>query len=154
MPGVMTVPDRLLIGHATEELTTIVQCSTQRAWENHVAICHGAMPQRRPGSRSKARMWRRRESSIDTIAAEVIFAAFQERFVEAVQGLRMGDPTDRSMQLGPLARDDLRDSLERQIRRSTDQGAKILVGGRRQPGRGYYFMPTVLTVPLFGPHSC
>ncbi|HEX2277113.1 MAG TPA: NAD-dependent succinate-semialdehyde dehydrogenase [Candidatus Tectomicrobia bacterium] len=79
------------------------------------------------------------------IVAEEIFEAFQERFVEAVQGLRMGDPTDRSTQLGPLARDDLRDSLEQQVRRSTDEGAKILVGGRRQPGRGYYFAPTVLT---------
>ena len=79
------------------------------------------------------------------IVAAEIFEAFQERFVEAVQALRIGDPTDRSTQLGPLARDDLRDSLEQQVRRSIDQGAKILVGGRRQPGRGYYFMPTVLT---------
>ena len=79
------------------------------------------------------------------IVAEEIFDAFQERFVETAQALRIGDPTDRSTQLGPLARDDLRDSLEQQIRRSTDQGAKILIGGRRQAGRGYYFMPTVLT---------
>jgi acyl-CoA reductase-like NAD-dependent aldehyde dehydrogenase len=79
------------------------------------------------------------------IVAEDIFDAFQERFVDTVQSLRVGDPTDRSTQLGPLARDDLRDGLEQQIRHSTDQGAKILIGGRRQPGRGYYFMPTVLT---------
>jgi acyl-CoA reductase-like NAD-dependent aldehyde dehydrogenase len=79
------------------------------------------------------------------IVVEAIFEAFQGRFVEAVQGLRMGDPTDRTTQLGPLARSDLRDSLEQQVRRSTDEGAKILVGGRRQPGRGYYFAPTVLT---------
>jgi acyl-CoA reductase-like NAD-dependent aldehyde dehydrogenase len=79
------------------------------------------------------------------IVVEAIFEAFQERFVEAVQGLRMGDPTDRATQLGPLARDDLRESLEQQVRRSTDEGAKLLVGGRRQPGRGYYFAPTVLT---------
>jgi acyl-CoA reductase-like NAD-dependent aldehyde dehydrogenase len=79
------------------------------------------------------------------IIVEQLFDAFQERFVELVQSLRIGDPTDRSTQLGPLARDDLRDSLEQQIRRSIDRGAKILVGGRRQPGRGYYFMPTVLT---------
>jgi acyl-CoA reductase-like NAD-dependent aldehyde dehydrogenase len=79
------------------------------------------------------------------IVVEEIFEAFQERFVEVVQGLRMGDPTDRSTQLGPLARDDLRDSLEQQVRRSSDEGAKILLGGKRRPGRGYYFTPTVLT---------
>jgi acyl-CoA reductase-like NAD-dependent aldehyde dehydrogenase len=79
------------------------------------------------------------------IVVEEVFEAFQERFVEAVRGLRMGDPTDRSTQLGPLARDDLRDSLEQQVRRASDEGAKILLGGERRPGRGYYFAPTVLT---------
>jgi acyl-CoA reductase-like NAD-dependent aldehyde dehydrogenase len=89
------------------------------------------------------------------IVVEQIFEAFQERFVDIVQALRIGDPTDRSTQLGPLARDDLRDSLEQQVRHSTDQGAKILVGGRRRPGRGYYFMPTVLTdVKPAMPASC
>jgi acyl-CoA reductase-like NAD-dependent aldehyde dehydrogenase len=79
------------------------------------------------------------------IVAEEVFEVFQARFVEAVQALRLGDPTDRSTQLGPLARDDLRESLEQQVRRSADEGAKILIGGSRQPGRGYYFAPTVLT---------
>jgi succinate-semialdehyde dehydrogenase/glutarate-semialdehyde dehydrogenase len=79
------------------------------------------------------------------IVVEAIFEVFQERFVAAVQGLRMGEPTDRATQLGPLARDDLRESLERQVRRATDEGAKLLVGGRRQPGPGYFFAPTVLT---------
>jgi succinate-semialdehyde dehydrogenase/glutarate-semialdehyde dehydrogenase len=89
------------------------------------------------------------------IVADAIFEAFQERFVEAVQGLRLGDPTDRATQLGPLARDDLRESLEQQVRRSIDEGAKLLVGGRRQPGRGYYFAPTVLTdVKPTMPASC
>jgi succinate-semialdehyde dehydrogenase/glutarate-semialdehyde dehydrogenase len=37
------------------------------------------------------------------IVVDEIFDAFQERFVEVVQGLRMGDPNDRSTQLGPLA---------------------------------------------------
>jgi acyl-CoA reductase-like NAD-dependent aldehyde dehydrogenase len=79
------------------------------------------------------------------IVVAEIFDAFQERLVEAVQKLRVGDPADRATQLGPLARDDLRDSLEQQVRRSADEGAKILLGGHRRPGRGYYFAPTVLT---------
>jgi acyl-CoA reductase-like NAD-dependent aldehyde dehydrogenase len=79
------------------------------------------------------------------IVAEEVFEAFQERFVKAVQGRRMGDPTDRATQIGPLARDDLRDSLEQQVRRSTAAGAKILTGGQRHPGRGFFFEPTVLT---------
>jgi succinate-semialdehyde dehydrogenase / glutarate-semialdehyde dehydrogenase len=89
------------------------------------------------------------------IVVDAVFEAYQAGFVEAVQGLRVGDPSDRATQLGPLARDDLRDGLEQQVRRSIDAGAKILLGGRRQPGRGYYFMPTVLTdVTPEMPASC
>src|SRR5262245_14535783 len=56
MPSVMIVPDRRLIGQTSEELTTIVQCCTYRAWENHVAIGHGAMPQEHPGNRTIRRV--------------------------------------------------------------------------------------------------
>ena len=41
------------------------------------------------------------------IVAESIFDDFQERFVAAVRELKIGDPTDRATQIGPLARKDL-----------------------------------------------
>lgn len=74
-----------------------------------------------------------------------IFEEFQARFISAVEALRVGDPTQRSIQVGPLARGDLRDSLEEQVHRSVAQGALLLTGGRRRPGRGYFFTPTVLS---------
>jgi succinate-semialdehyde dehydrogenase / glutarate-semialdehyde dehydrogenase len=47
--------------------------------------------------------------------------------------------------MGPLARADLVDELERQVNESVRLGARPLTGGRRIPGDGYYFEPTVLT---------
>jgi succinate-semialdehyde dehydrogenase/glutarate-semialdehyde dehydrogenase len=79
------------------------------------------------------------------IVAAPVLEEFQQRFVEAVQALRVGDPTDRSTQVGPLARGDLRDDLDQQVRRSVEQGAKLLAGGSRRDGRGYFFAPTVLS---------
>ena len=79
------------------------------------------------------------------IVAAPVLEEFQQRFVEAVQALRVGDPTDRSTQVGPLARGDLRDDLDQQVRRSVEQGAKLLAGGSRLSGRGYFFAPTVLS---------
>ncbi|MFI5398064.1 MAG: NAD-dependent succinate-semialdehyde dehydrogenase [Candidatus Binatia bacterium] len=79
------------------------------------------------------------------IVVEAAWNEFQERFVAAVKELRVGDPTDRSTQVGPLARDDLRDDLEQQLRRSIEQGATLLAGGARRAGRGYFFTPTVLS---------
>jgi succinate-semialdehyde dehydrogenase/glutarate-semialdehyde dehydrogenase len=78
------------------------------------------------------------------ISAGPIAALFQERFVEAVRSLRLGDPLDRSTQVGPLARADLRDALELQVRESVRQGAALVLGGTRKQGRGYYFEPGVL----------
>jgi succinate-semialdehyde dehydrogenase/glutarate-semialdehyde dehydrogenase len=51
---------------------------------------------------------------------------------------------DRSNQVGPLARGDLVDELERQVNESVRLGAEARTGGRRIPGDGYYFEPTVL----------
>jgi acyl-CoA reductase-like NAD-dependent aldehyde dehydrogenase len=84
------------------------------------------------------------------ILAKAVADEFQERFVAATRSLRIGDPMDRSTQLGPLARADLRDALELQARESVRQGARLLLGGSRRPGRGYYFEPTVLADVLPG----
>jgi acyl-CoA reductase-like NAD-dependent aldehyde dehydrogenase len=84
-----------------------------------------------------------------------VYDEFQERFVAAVRGLRVGDPTQRATQVGPLARNDLRDTLEQQVRTSVSRGAHLLTGGARRSGRGYFFEPTVLTdVTPDMPASC
>ena len=89
------------------------------------------------------------------IVAEKIFDDFQERFVAAVRELKIGDPTDRATQIGPLARKDLIGSLERQVHESVAQGAKLLTGGKRRAGTGYFFEPAVLTnVATTMPASC
>src|SRR5690606_30032542 len=71
-----------------------------------------------------------------------IAAEFSERFVAGVRALRTGDPTREDTDLGPLARADLRDELERQVKRSVEAGARVLVGGERPPGQGYFYQPT------------
>jgi succinate-semialdehyde dehydrogenase/glutarate-semialdehyde dehydrogenase len=62
-----------------------------------------------------------------------------------VAQLRRGDPLDRSTQVGPLARSDLRDTLHAQVRESIVTGARLLVGGKPQPGPGFFYEPTVLS---------
>jgi len=79
------------------------------------------------------------------IVAEPVFKAYQERFVEAVRSLKVGDPMDRSTKIGPLARSEFVQDLERQVEDSIRLGAKLLIGGKRSQGRGYFFEPTVLT---------
>jgi succinate-semialdehyde dehydrogenase/glutarate-semialdehyde dehydrogenase len=69
---------------------------------------------------------------------------FQRRFVEAVSALKVGNPRERDTQIGPLAREDLRENLERQVRESESMGARVLCGGRPVDGPGFFYQPTVL----------
>jgi acyl-CoA reductase-like NAD-dependent aldehyde dehydrogenase len=79
------------------------------------------------------------------IVVESVFQEYLNRFVKAVRDLKIGDPMVRSTQIGPLARAEFIEDLERQIRESVQQGAVILAGGKRRKGKGYFFEPTVLS---------
>jgi succinate-semialdehyde dehydrogenase/glutarate-semialdehyde dehydrogenase len=59
--------------------------------------------------------------------------------------MRIGDPLNPEVQVGPMARGDLRDDLDRQVKASIDEGARVVVGGGRREGRGYYYEPTILS---------
>jgi succinate-semialdehyde dehydrogenase/glutarate-semialdehyde dehydrogenase len=78
------------------------------------------------------------------IVVESIAADFERRFAKGVEDLVVGDPMDPQTQIGPLARRDLLDTLERQVDGSVRAGARVLTGGERVAGKGYFFRPTVL----------
>jgi succinate-semialdehyde dehydrogenase/glutarate-semialdehyde dehydrogenase len=78
------------------------------------------------------------------IVEESVAPRFEELFRTAIAGMRVGDPRARDTQVGPLARADLLDALEAQLRDSVADGARAVLGGTRLEGRGYYFAPTLL----------
>ena len=62
------------------------------------------------------------------VVVDAIADAFVQRFVEAASRLKLGDPQDESTTLGPMARQDLRDELHKQVLDSIAKGAKPLLG--------------------------
>jgi succinate-semialdehyde dehydrogenase / glutarate-semialdehyde dehydrogenase len=78
------------------------------------------------------------------IVVESIASDFERRFATGVEALVVGDPMDPKTQIGPLARRDLLETLERQVDASARAGARVLAGGERLSGKGYFFKPTVL----------
>ncbi|MGO8686576.1 MAG: NAD-dependent succinate-semialdehyde dehydrogenase [Candidatus Dormibacteria bacterium] len=78
------------------------------------------------------------------IVVDEVADRFEEAVVAEAERLRVGDPTDPEVQMGPMARSDLRDDLERQLSESLRQGARLATGGRRPERPGWYFPPTVL----------
>ncbi len=79
------------------------------------------------------------------IVEDDVAECFEDEFVRAMEGLRVGDPLDRNCEVGPLARQDLLDDLDDQVRRTVEAGAQLRTGGKRLPGDGWFYAPTVLT---------
>jgi succinate-semialdehyde dehydrogenase/glutarate-semialdehyde dehydrogenase len=67
---------------------------------------------------------------------------FIKAFVEKVKQLKPNDPLLEETEIGPMAREDLAEELERQVKQSVASGAQILVGGGRDQA---VYQPTVLT---------
>ncbi|MEJ2111965.1 MAG: NAD-dependent succinate-semialdehyde dehydrogenase [Acidobacteriota bacterium] len=79
------------------------------------------------------------------IVVESIFDRYLERFIEEVQALKIGNPVDPEIKIGPLARPEFVKELDRQVRDSVAMGARILTGGQPRKGKGYFYQPTVLS---------
>jgi succinate-semialdehyde dehydrogenase/glutarate-semialdehyde dehydrogenase len=86
------------------------------------------------------------------IIHERVADEFTRRFVEKMRALRVGDPMRPETDIGPLATRQIAEDLEGQVAESVRRGARVLVGGKRMPGPGNYFEPTVLTdIPVDSP---
>ncbi|MCO4773190.1 MAG: NAD-dependent succinate-semialdehyde dehydrogenase [Deltaproteobacteria bacterium] len=84
------------------------------------------------------------------VVVESVAEAFEGKLAAGMAALRIGDPMEPGIQVGPMARPDLRDALDDQVKRSLAAGARVLTGGGPpQLSEGLdpssYFAPTVLT---------
>ncbi len=76
------------------------------------------------------------------IIDESITEEFLQKLVIKVRELKSGDPIKEETFIGTLARKDLAEDLEEQLNMSVKDGAKIILGGKRQNA---YFEPTIVT---------
>jgi succinate-semialdehyde dehydrogenase len=77
------------------------------------------------------------------IVEQGIVEEFTRKFVEATRQLVVGDPLAADTYIGPMARFDLRDELDQQVRATREQGATLLLGGKKVEGPGNFYEPTV-----------
>jgi succinate-semialdehyde dehydrogenase/glutarate-semialdehyde dehydrogenase len=70
---------------------------------------------------------------------------FTDAVVEKMKEYHIGDPMSCSVNFGPIAREDLRDELHDQVKRSIEAGAELLLGGEIPERKGYYYPATVLS---------
>ena len=75
---------------------------------------------------------------------EDIYDAYLREFVDTVKSWKIGEPTEAGVYFGPLTRKAQLEILEKQVSDAVTKGARILTGGKRIQGKGYFFEPTVL----------
>jgi succinate-semialdehyde dehydrogenase / glutarate-semialdehyde dehydrogenase len=67
-----------------------------------------------------------------------------EVMADRLAAKRVGDPLDETTEIGPLAREDLVEDLQRQVDASVEEGARLVTGGQRIEGPGAFYQPTLL----------
>jgi acyl-CoA reductase-like NAD-dependent aldehyde dehydrogenase len=76
---------------------------------------------------------------------EPVYDEFVERVTAKVRGLRQGAPAGSgSVDVGAVTFPPQIEVVDDQVRDAVNKGAKVLVGGHRQPGAGRFYAPTVL----------
>lgn len=89
------------------------------------------------------------------IVAAEIYEDFEREFVEQMKALRVGDPLDEAVDIGPLATEQILKDVDEQVKASIAAGAIVLTGGKRLDRAGNFYEPTVLVnVPSDSPASC
>ncbi len=78
------------------------------------------------------------------VVVDKLYDAFKEAFTKGMKAIKMGDPTKDGSDIGPMAREDLRDKLHEQVEKSVAKGAKVVIGGEKPTGQGFYYPATIL----------
>ncbi|PCD66296.1 aldehyde dehydrogenase [Rhizobium phaseoli] len=78
----------------------------------------------------------------------IVERSVKDRFVallrEKAQAIRIGAPLDMATEVGPLATKRQQDNIGALVEKSIESGARLVTGGRKIDGEGYYFPPTIL----------
>ena len=69
---------------------------------------------------------------------------FTEKFVQKVEGLKLGDPLSDDTDIGPLVNASGLKKIDSQVKEAVKEGAEVLVGGEQVIRKGYFYRPTVL----------
>lgn len=78
------------------------------------------------------------------IVVDAVRENFEKMVIAKAKNYKLGNPMEETVQIGPLARADLRDTVQQQVEESIAKGAELVLGGKILPGEGFFYPVTVL----------
>jgi acyl-CoA reductase-like NAD-dependent aldehyde dehydrogenase len=75
---------------------------------------------------------------------EKVYDKFVASYIEQAQKMKIGDPMDKTTDIGPLSRKEQMDFIAAQLEQAVNGGAKLLTGGKKLQQKGYFMEPAVL----------
>ncbi|MDO8145394.1 MULTISPECIES: NAD-dependent succinate-semialdehyde dehydrogenase [Isoptericola] len=88
------------------------------------------------------------------IVESAVYPQMVDKLRERLARLTVGDPAEESTDVGPIAREDLRETLHRQVTETVDAGARLLLGGELPEGDGWFYPVTMLADVTEGMTAC
>lgn len=79
------------------------------------------------------------------IVHEKVKDKFLDMFLERTQKLKLGDGLKKGTDVGPLINQRAVEKVDKYSHIGLDEGAKLLFGGRRVGGKGFFYQPTIFT---------
>ena len=141
----LTGSEQAGIAVATEAGKHLKKCVLELGGNNAFIVLEDANLEKTVAIAVNARMQNAGQSCIASkrfLIHENIEEAFVSQLKTAVQKLKTGNPLDKTTEIGALAREDLAEELEIQVRKSIEMGAKLVCGGKRTDA---FYEPTILT---------
>jgi succinate-semialdehyde dehydrogenase/glutarate-semialdehyde dehydrogenase len=141
----LTGSEQAGIAVATEAGKHLKKCVLELGGSNAFIVLEDANLEKAVAIAVTARMQNAGQSCIAAkrfLVHEKIVEEFVTKFKIAIQNLKTGNPLDKETQIGSLARVDLAEELEIQVKKSIQMGAKLIVGGNRKDA---FYEPTILT---------
>ena len=141
----LTGSEQAGIAVATEAGKHLKKCVLELGGSNAFIVLEDANLEKAVAIAVTARMQNAGQSCIAAkrfLVHEKIVEEFVSKFKIAIQNLKTGNSLDKETQIGSLARVDLAEELEIQVKKSIQMGAKLIVGGNRKDA---FYEPTILT---------
>jgi acyl-CoA reductase-like NAD-dependent aldehyde dehydrogenase len=143
----LTGSERAGVAVAGAAAAALKKCVLELGGSDAFVVLADADLERAVQTAVKARLQNNGQSCIAAkrfIVERDVYDEFLARFTETTRAQRVGDPMEETTDVGPCARADLLQSLDRQVQATIQRGGRLVLGGHPMRREGFFYEPTIV----------